>query len=546
MPFADDFSFDLTTGNLRHVSGTDRYPVSEIHQYFKNLVYQASKSGDDDLDITDLFVPSKRNSDTDIELNGNVNVDANAVQFLYGGSITQDNGDTRWSGLAISGSFPDLLTAPEVIQDNAKLTSYWGQSLSPDPALGYAVRILVLSRIGGNDIDDGRVRVFSRGYGFSYAEASTVLGRNESVAGVGTVVQDTFNQTPLATVQTFTDITNTEGFQQIDLNNGNGPQNYLSQWDRASRSASDLYEYIKFSTRSGSEEVLYGLSGELFRGVTHSIDYDNETNGPFSEALPLTFGNGATAQVLAVEDNGTTGTLYVQLLTGLAPADNDTITQASVTASVNGAPVSRELSTGSAFGQYFGNWRGSYGVGFDPNDLTTNDSLLTLDDTEQSPPNNQPIVVGNAIAGETRIILGKNNGSGSLDKQEFQLAAGNDSGNTTIELQSAVGSSPSSGTIRIDNGVGEDVYQYTSFNGTTVNLSSPLTATYAAGTDTYIPWLDEVASGSTLSTAVIYNGDIDLVGQAVDGGPTPTIAFPIAGTFSSSGFSVNIVNTPDA
>lgn len=69
------------------------------------------------------------------------------------------------------------------------------------------------------------------------------------------------------------------------------------------------------------------------------FNYDNEASGPFSEGETLTFGAGATAKLQKLVDNGTTGTMYCELLTGSTPADNDTISggTSSATADVDQA-----------------------------------------------------------------------------------------------------------------------------------------------------------------------------------------------------------------
>lgn len=72
----------------------------------------------------------------------------------------------------------------------------------------------------------------------------------------------------------------------------------------------------------------------------YKIDYDNESSGPFSEGELLTFGGGGTAELVMLYDNGTTGEMYVSLISGSAPANNESITggTSSATADTNGTP----------------------------------------------------------------------------------------------------------------------------------------------------------------------------------------------------------------
>jgi len=67
------------------------------------------------------------------------------------------------------------------------------------------------------------------------------------------------------------------------------------------------------------------------------FDYDGESGGPFVEGETLTFGNGATATLRTLVDNGASGTMYCTYISGTTPPDNNSITggTSSATASVN-------------------------------------------------------------------------------------------------------------------------------------------------------------------------------------------------------------------
>lgn len=551
MAWLDDYSFDFTTGDVRHVSGTTRYPVIDMHRGLQTLAGQATKSGDDDLDITDLFVPSKRNSDTDIELLGNVNVDATAVQYMYGGSITYGSGDDRYSGLAIGGVF-NANALPQVWQNDVKLTSYWGFSYSPDAALGYACRILIKSKTAGVEIDGGRVRVQTRGYNYQFRFARTVLSLNESVAGLGSIALDSFNSVVEGTISGYTDIVNTEGYQSIDYNNGNGAQPYYMSWTKGSRAKADVYNRIKYETRDGSAETLYGLNGENFLGITHEIPIDTNT-GTFVEPEELSWteaGTPSTGQLLAIDDVATGTKMFIQLLTGIIATDGTVITGVSTaTAAVNGSVVVRALGAESVAGNYTGNWITAFGVGMAIADVSSNDTLKDLLNVSQSPPNNQNVTVTGVVLGEDRIAVGKSIDAGvSINKSEYSLAAGNNLGDGTVVVNEAISNVPASGWVRVSRGagLGSDSYPYSSYSGSTFTLDTvTLSQSYTASDDCYPMILDLVSTASLESNTWVYTVDTDLAGQVVDAGGTPTKAFPISGTFGSGGFSVGVVRTPD-
>ena len=60
-------------------------------------------------------------------------------------------------------------------------------------------------------------------------------------------------------------------------------------------------------------------------GTTHSCKYDGETGGPFTLNETLTFSGGATAELIQLTDNGTSGILFFRLIGSTIPLDNETI-----------------------------------------------------------------------------------------------------------------------------------------------------------------------------------------------------------------------------
>lgn len=83
---------------------------------------------------------------------------------------------------------------------------------------------------------------------------------------------------------------------------------------------------------------------EIPAGITNQkidlwFNYDGESGGPFTVGETLTFGNGATATLRTLTDNGTTGTMYCTYIAGTTPPDNNSITggTSGATALVNAA-----------------------------------------------------------------------------------------------------------------------------------------------------------------------------------------------------------------
>jgi len=557
MAIGNDFSISVN-GDIRHVSGTSRYTVLEFHRWLQDLADQQQASGDDYLDITSS-TPSVRATDNIITLNEPYNIDDDAAEYLYDGSIEQDGGDTLYSGLVVVGSVAGTTTL-QVVQNNQLYDGdnpFWGTGINTDPSANILCRMLIKTRANGADIDGKRIRVFAREWGHTYAEFEVTMGLGNSVAAIFTST-DLNNQTAVGTVAGWTSITNTEGYQTIDLQNGNGDRPYYSKWDRSTYTINQLYERCKYLTRRGTSSTLYGMDGELFRGITHQWDYDNESNGPFSENEVLSWGSGSTAgtgALLALYDAGTTGTMWIQILTGVPPTDNTTITggTSGATCQVDGSVTSRSISpvfigqsTGSAI-------IGAFGIGIDPSDLTANDKLFDLTNTLQTPPNNVQFVVYGLVVSEDRVLV-TNAQSGGIDYDQMALATAlTGSSETQIDVGSGniPADTPKSGTLRVKLNSGIYRYQtYTNHDGSryfTIPSTDYSGSNQAnVGNYVFISYIDKVASATSESVTIQYNGDRTMFVRVRDGGSTPIKTFETTATLGSGGGSATAIRTSDA
>ena len=317
---------------------------------------------------------------------------------------------------------------------------------------------------------------------------------------------------------------------------------YAGSW--TAQAASDLY----FDAHTSPK--LYGLSGERFRGITHEIDVDTPS-GTFSAVEAVSW-SGGTGQMLAINSTTAPTKMWIQLLTGVAPTDNQVITggTSSATCQCNVTVTERTLSfpfigqsTGSAI-------IGAYGVGIEYADLSANDKVFDLTNTQRVPPNNVTFTVAGLVSGEDRVLVGPESG-GSLQTNQFTLN-GTLSGaavtsvvvNTTIPTDT-----PSSGTIRIQRNSG--VYSrivYTSFTGSTFTISSTDFSSDNAttGNNCYISYIDKLAASTSESFTVIYSSPRNLYVRVRDGGVTPIKTFESTATLSSAGGSTTVIRTSDA
>ena len=554
MAIADDISVAVN-GNIRWTGAATTYTVLEFHRFLQDLADNASASGDDLLDITS-DTPSEKATDNIIALLGAYNIDDTLAEHLYDGSVSQDGGDELYSGLVVVGSAYGVTTL-QVVQDNALYDGdapFWGTGLNADATQNILMRCMIKTRTGGADIDGKRIRVFAREFGATYAEFEVTMGLGNSVAAIFTN-QDLNNQTAEGTVATWATIVNVDGYQTIDLDNGAGPRPYYSQWDRDIYTINQLYERTKWLTRRGTASTVYGMDGELFRGITHQWNYDAELGGPFTENEHLTWGAGATAGegvLLALLDSGVTGTMWIQLVKGVPPINNMGITgvSSSATCDVDGAPTARTLSsaflgasTGSAI-------IGGFGVGIEATDLTNNDKLFDLTNAQQVPPNWVTFTVSSLVAGEDYVLVGPEDGGAfDLDQRILNTTLSGAAEVAVVVTVAIPADTPTTGVIRIelDSGIYRRV-AYTSWIGSTFTIAPTdfSLGNATAGNNLFIAYIDALAAGATATFTTKYSVDRALRIRVRDGGVTPIKTFETGGTLGSSGGSVAATRTSDA
>lgn len=557
MAIGDDFSVALN-GDIRHVSGTTTYTVLELHRWLQDLADDQQAVATDFVDITS-YTPSERATDQIIDLKDYVgvtgptfNIDDTAAQFFYDGSISQKGGDDLYSGLVMVGSV-ETGTEIQVIQDESVLTSFWSTGLNAVPAANILNQVLIKSRVDGADINGKRILVVARELSDKYAEFSVTLGLANAVAAVFTS-DDLNNQTAAGTISGWT-ITNTEGYQTLDIPQDGSSDPFYSQWNKGTQSANDLYEKTKWIQRRGTAQTIHGINGFLFRGITHDITYDGagtvtEDNiaawgttftygtelGALSVGEYYTFSSGAVGKLLALDDDGATGTvvfakepgsgtiantntfvrsdgtasdgatvtsvpadetavggrgliladdgvdqIYIQLLSGAAPVDNLPIYDVAPAGTydaansivVNVTVTSRTVSP-EFIGQSTGsNLIGAYGIGVLPAEAVVGDKFTDLNVQLVEPPNNVTFTVGGLVSGEDRVLV--TNDASGLDYTQLTLNATlNASGQTSVVVSATIPSdTPSTGVIRVELDTGIYRYvPYTGFSGVTFTTAS--------------------------------------------------------------------------
>lgn len=276
---------------------------------------------------------------------------------------------------------------------------------------------------------------------------------------------------------------------------------------------------------------------------------------------------GGTGVLLALDDDGTTGTQWIQLTYGSAPSDTYEILGSTngTTAAVNGTVTSRTISpeflgtsTGSAI-------IGAFGIGIATNDLTNNDQLFDLTNTPRTPPNNVTFTVAGLVSGEDRVLVGPESGSALVENQFTVATTALTTANiTSVEVNTAIPTdTPTSGTIRVADNDG--VFRrlvYDSYSGSTFtinptsseaavpNVADFDTVNANVGNNVFISYVDELAAGTSASFTSVFLSNRPLFIRVRDGGTAGDLegikTFETTGTLTANGGSTTAIRTSDA
>jgi hypothetical protein len=524
-----------------------------------------SDTGDDELAIIDN-VPSQRGGvDTNITLLNGFNIDDTAAEHLYDTSITQAAGAVIYDGIQVFGNASNI----QVIQNGARIINdFWNypnmKTAVADTASSTTHRFLVKVRTGGVDTDGRRLIGTQREEETVYTEFSIGGGTNRGNNVLAlTANNDLNNPTAAATVSTWDDIVNdTEGYAQIDANADTIDENYYSNWELGSRTKNQFYERAKWiqvrvadvgvdTPARDADQSLYGLPGDIFRGITHEVAL-SATTGSYAAFEAVTW-TGGTGQMLAIDSITAPTTAWVQIMTGVAPAGTFASAGAGTGSSTVGTVTSQLVSlpfigasTGSAI-------IGAFGLGIGADDLAVADLVTALDGTPRNPPNNVTFsVTGLDITGgeEDRVLVGPALG-GVLDIT-FDTVVGpiNGAAVTSIVVTTAIPTDvPATGAIRLQNDEGRFVrIPYTSYTGSTFtipsyNFSGSGDNDSVANLNDWFPtWLDEQAATATESVTVVYLAPRNMLVRVRNGNTgtpavNPIVPFEAVAVLGSAGGS---------
>lgn len=273
--------------------------------------------------------------------------------------------------------------------------------------------------------------------------------------------------------------------------------------------------------------------------------------------------DGGEGVLLALDDNGTAGDCYIQLISGKVPVDNlefegrTSGSTANVNVTVTGRTISPEFigqSTGT-------NIIGAYGIGFQPTDVGASDKLFDLTNTQRVPPNNVTFTVAGLVSGEDRILVGPRS-AGVMQKDQMATDTTlNGAGETSISINPTPGipgtAVPSTGNgadntrlrVELDNGVYKR-QGYTAVDVSTDTFTIPSTAynvvNATSPANVFIAYIDVLADSTSEAFTAVHTSDQDLLIRVRDGGATPIKTVQASATFGSASQTVNINRVSDA
>ena len=404
-------------GAAHGVAGAGYYTVLAFHEWLRDLADDAQSASDDFMDIT-RPTPSDKSYETIVTLINNYNIDQAASEHLYQGSIIQASGDEIWDGIQIIAKEGCHI---EIVQNGAIITNdFWNstpngetsEGLNRDVANGIASRFIVKVRAGGADIDGRRLLCQTREWFKTYSEFRiNGTGRGINVVPL-TYANDLNSTTAEATVSGWNDITNAEGYAELDVDNSGTPETYYSEWNRSTKTINQFYERTKWLTRRSSTCSLYGVSGEIFRGITHQVAISSGSND-WAQNETLSWGSGSLAGTGALISTcsltsaaSDSGKLFMQVLTGVAPTSGCIVSGSSVPSgsAVAGTVTERAVlqpfsgvSTGTAL-------IGAYGLGIEVLDLGSSDKMTALDGNVYSSPNYVIFTVGGLTTSDYVLV----------------------------------------------------------------------------------------------------------------------------------------------
>lgn len=346
---------------------------------------------------------------------------------------------------------------------------------------------------------------------------------------------------------------------------------------------------IIFTGGSGTavlgEEVFEDTATPLWKGRVVGID-DNTGTGSIvvdveegtvlttqtfstTNGFAGTVSGTPTAQVAAgrcifyaVDDDGTVGNMYVQVLAGVAPVNNTRIYFGNATADVaryhdvdttTAAVLERTISTpfvGVSTGSAL---IGSYGLGLVAGDTAAADTYFDLQNSAVTPPNNVTFVASGFISGDY-VLCTEDNGTDINFTQMTSDTTANSATQTAISVIAIPSDTPTSagtkGGIRVERDDGlYSLHRYTSWSSATNDFTIP-SAVFNVNPATtpfnvFVSYLDLVTATTSESFSYVFSTTRTHFLRVRDGGATPIKTAETTGDMTNTGGTASVNRIAD-
>ncbi len=477
--------------------------------------------------ITDLF----DNSSESITVSGS----------SAGGTmiVTSITGESVWSNIFTLGSLVPSTTL-NVYQADIQITPWW--------TTGH-IDILVKVQEAGVLIDSGNLTVLARTYGSLYDHFVIGAGSGRNPVPLAAFA-DGNNQTSSGTVAAYSGFTFTFGAVSKDM--GYGPQPYDGVVECNNHSITQVYEYLKYVTRTGSATTLNGVSGEYYTGVGDvRFAYDSKSGGVFVEGELIAGTAGIYGHLVSLTDNGATGYMVLRNVHGTF-ADNMTLTGAAATALVNGTITTITPQKQAPFGTLAGGqFFGAQGIWLEHLAAADNNNIQLINSlgVTQTPPSYIYVTVSGLEVGDMVSVFRTTGNNNIIDKTYLRSHTSNNVAATTTWETDALtpipADTPVTGIIRLVKTATnvEQRIAYSSWSGNIFTLSSAHSGGYGSGDTAYVPFIDTVATGASESTSFSYVQDRYIYSIVRHKGIIP---FDVKGQITTIGYSLTAIRTIDS
>jgi len=417
-------------------------------------------------------------------------------------------GESIWGNIYTLGTIVSG-TNLDVYQNDVQITPWWSAN---------HIDILVKTKESGVEIDSGNLTVLARIYGSLYDHFVIDASSGRSPVPLA-AFSDGNNQTIEATVAAYSGITFNFGASSHDV--GGGPAPYDVEIDGGGNTLLQIYEYLKYVTRSGSSTTLNGVNGEYYVAVGDiRFNYDNEAVANFTqgERINANGGNSIFGYLVSLIDNGTTGTMVLRNTHGTF-TNNMALAgvTSTATAQVDGTVTSITPSKTAPFGTYAGGtFFGARGVWLSNVAPADSNNFQLTDSTGagQTPPVTIAVTVNGIVSGDKVSVFRATDTAGTIDRTYMTSHnTANTAGLSTFQVNAIPADTPTSGRLRIRNSAGTTEYhlRYSNWTGTTFTLRTAVTGTITA--------IDDVTGKTFYDTNASLNTILpgDLINNTTDG-----------------------------